>query len=310
MSRETSINVNVNSGKSIATISKLKEAFEELKVAKDSVASDGKIKLAIDFKGADEVNAMSKAIGRLGTVMKNVAQNSKVVADAGGIFNVTSNSITNNSYKASKAVDSLGNSIENTGRQTVGGIIALEALRRASMQFINTFSQLTGTTFDVGIASQMNISQIDSLNRAFINLSTTVPSSANEMAKAVDALIRTGRGFEESKKIIEQVAILSTASGDSLKDTAQVVTKVMVSLNINASRVEGTLNSMHSTAIQTASDMGFLAEAFKNVAGTASVLVKQSGLNGEALDDYKQRVLDVTMASIGSMANLGLSASF
>ena len=74
MSRETSINVNVNSGKSIATISKLKEAFEELKVAKDSVASDGKIKLAIDFKDADRVNldAMSKAIGRLGTVMKNV----------------------------------------------------------------------------------------------------------------------------------------------------------------------------------------------------------------------------------------------
>lgn len=311
MSRETNINVNVNSGKSISTISKLKEAFEGLKVAKDSVASDGKIKLAIDFKGADGANldAMSKAIGRLGTGMKNVAQNSKVVADAGGMFNVTTNNVTNNSYKASKAVDGLGTSLENVGKQTVGGIMALESLRRASMQFINTYSQLTGSTFDVGIASQMNISQIEALNKSFLDLSTTVPSSANEMAKAVDALIRTGRGFDESRKIIEQVAILSTASGDSLKDTAQVVTKVMVSLNISANKVEDTLNSMHSTAIQTASDMGYLAEAFKNVAGTASVLVKQSGLSGDALDSYKQKVLDVTMASIGSMANLGLSAS-
>ncbi|MGL4426054.1 MAG: hypothetical protein ACRCZ0_12155, partial [Cetobacterium sp.] len=89
-----------------------------------------------------------------------------------------------------------------------------------------------------------------------------------------------------------------------------VVTKVMVSLGISGDRVTDTLTTMHSTAIQTASDMGYLAEAFKNVAGSVAVMAKQSGRVGKDLDDYKQTLLDISMASIGSMANLGLSASY
>lgn len=311
MSRTTNINVNVNSGKSISSINAIKTAFEGLKKAKDELGKDGKMKLEVDLKGIDKetLTALTKGVRALNTQMKNLNKTSTDYANAGKTFNVVSNQITNNVTKTSKSTRELGNSFKSMNTDILSSVLTFELLRRSITSFIGTYSQLTSTTFNVGIASQMNLSQIEGLNQSFLQLSKTVPSTANEMAQAVDALIRTGRSFEESRKIIEQVAILSTASGDSLKDTASVVTKVMVSLGVSGNRVIETLNTMHSTAIQTASDMGYLAEAFKNVAGTASVLVKQSGLSGQALDDYKQKVLDVSMASIGSMANLGISAS-
>lgn len=312
MSRTTNIDVNVNSGKSIATITKIKEAFIDLKNAKDSVGKDGKIALTIDLKGMDKstLDMIAKSISKLSNSMKKLKENSDSFADMGKVINTNVNNITNNVYKTTKSVDNLGNSFKKTNADMLESVVVFETIRRSISAFMRDYNKLVETTFNVGIASQMNLKQIEMLNNSFLQLSTTVPSSAQEMASAVDALIRTGRTFEESRKIIEQVAILSTASGDSLKDTSQVVTKVMVSLGVSGERVKETLTTMHSTAIQTASDMGYLAEAFKNVAGTASVLVKQSGLSGQELDDYKQKILDVTMASIGSMANLGLSASY
>lgn len=311
MSRTTNINVNVNSGKSVATITKIKEAFIDLKKAKESVGKDGKITLNIDIQGADKslLDALSKSINRLGNGMKKLKDNSNAFADTGKVITASVNNVTNNVYKTSKSVDGLGNSFTKTNASMLESALVFETVRRSLTLFMRDYNKLSETTFNVGIASQMNLRQISALNDSFLQLSSTVPSSAQEMASAVDALIRTGRSFEESRQIIEQVAILSTASGDSLKSTSEVVTKVMVSLGVSGDKVSETLTTMHSTAIQTASDMGYLAEAFKNVAGTASVLVKESGLSGKELDDYKQKILDITMASIGSMANLGLSAS-
>lgn len=311
MSRGTSINVNVNSGQSIATISKLKQAFEDLRVAKEKLGKDGKMKIDVELKGVDKatLDAIAKSVIKLGASMKKLNENSKGFVDMGGVINTTVNNNTTTINKSAKAVDSMGNSFGRAKENVIGTGIAFGVLTRYLGSYMKSYNQLTASTFNVGIASQMSLNQIDQLNNSFLNLSRTVPSSAKEMSDAVDALIRTGRSFEESRKIIEQVAILSTASGDSLKDTSAVVTKVMVSLGISGDKVAETLTTMHSTAIQTASDMGYLAEAFKNVAGTASVLVKQSGLSGKALEDYKQKVLDISMASIGSMANLGLSAS-
>lgn len=312
MSRTTSINVNVNSGKSIATISKLKESFIELNKAKEKLGKDGKITLNIDLKGFDKntLDSIAKSLNKVSSGMRKLTDTSKEFKDIGGVINTTVNNTTNNIYKAKKETDSFDTSLGKTGKTLIGTSIAFGVLSNKIKNYLTTYSQLTSSTFNVGIASQMSIAQIDHLNESFLKLSTTVPSTAKEMAESVDALIRTGRSFEESRKIIEQVAILSTASGDSLKDTSAVVTKVMVSLGVGADKVKETLTTMHSTAIQTASDMGYLAEGFKNVAGTASVLVKQSGLSGKELEDYKQKILDVTMASIGSMANLGLSASY
>lgn len=311
MSRTTEINVKVNSGQSVSTISKLKQAFEELNKAKNLLGEDGAIKLKVDLGGMDAktLSSIASSIGRLTKQMNGLNEVTKLYSAEGKSINITNNQIIKTTKAVGDEVGKTGDKIVKTANNIAGTIITYEILSRVVGNLTTAYTQLTTTSFNVGTASQMSISQIEKLNTAFTEMSTTVPASANEIGKAIDALIRTGRTYEDSSKIIGEVAKLATASGESLADTAGVVTKVMVSLGVSGDRVEDTLNAMHSTAIQTSASMSYLADSFKNVAGTASVLAKSSGLAGRELDDYKQKILDVSLASIGTMANLGLSAS-
>lgn len=318
MPRQVDINVSVRTHKAITPINKLIKSFEELNNIIQKNFPDGKIKLKMDFGDMDTkiFSDISKSFKMLGSGMEKVNKNIEEVVKNNKMFNINLSTTKNEINSVTNNYKQYGDEIEKTDKkqktmlQTMMSSIAyFEVVRRSMTQLASSYAELTNATFNVGIAGQMNLNEIEQLNKSFVDLSKTVPQSASAMAQAVDDLIRTGRSYEDARKIIEEVSILATASGDSLKDTAGVVTKVMVSLGISGDRVTDTLNTMHSTAIQTASDMGYLAEAFKNVAGTASVYVKGTGLAGEALDDYKQKVLDVSMASIGSLANLGLSAS-
>lgn len=318
MSRQVNIGVSVDSSKAVSNINTLKKAFQELNEAIEKNGKDGSLKIRVNLEGIDvktfeglakNFSKISKSIDTLENSFSKMSSNSKNLG-----INITS--ISNITNRARDNTDKYSSSVKKASRQQEGfntsvlnGIVQLEALRRGFSYLKSDYLSLMDKTFSVGIAGEMNIEQINALNESFAKLSTTVPKSAQELATAVDDLIRTGRSYDESRKIIEEVARLSVASGDDLKSTAQVVTKVMVSLGVNADRTVETLNSMHSTAIQTASDMGYLAEAYKNIAGTNAVFVASTGLAGEALDDYKQKVLDLSMASIGHMANLGLSAS-
>lgn len=318
MSRQVNINVNVDSAKAVSSINTLKKAFQELNKSIEKNGKDGALKIKVDLEGVD-TKLFEQLARNFTKITKNVDTLNKALSDIstnGKALNVNINNISNTTNNANKNINNYTKNIQRAGKQQeffngniISGIASIELLRRGISYLGRDYLELTNKTFGVGIAGQMDIGEINALNESFTKLATNVPKSASELAQAVDDLIRTGRSYDESRKIIEEVARLSVASGDNLKDTAQVVTKVMVSLGVNADRTVDTLNTMHSTAIQTASDMGYLAEAYKNIAGTTAVLTQATGLAGKELDDYKQKVLDLSMAGIGSMANLGLSAS-
>lgn len=309
MSRNININIGINSSKAVSNINTLKKAFQELNKSIGKTADGkGKIKLDIDLSGVDikslrDVGNALKSINKYSNDFKDL---NEALASTGKTFQIVNNHTTNYNRNMKSMTRSNKEFVTSMADVTIGMNFLQSTMRSLTAQY----RELTNNTFGVGIAGQMDMKSIRELNDSFTQLATTVPQSASELAKAVDDLIRTGRGYEESRQIIQEVAKLSTASGDSLKDTAQVVTKVMVSLGVNANRTAETLNTMHSTAIQTATDMKYLAEAYKNVAGTNAVFVTTTGLAGEQLDNYKQKILDFTMASIGSMGNLGLSASY
>ena len=311
MARQVDMKINVNTGNAISSINTVKKAFQELNKAYEKNLENGKFKLKVEFDSPDLklITDISKAFNRLNKSLDKYKENNIALSSTGTNFTVNMNKISDSVIKYGENTDKAIKKQKTFIQTLVENVSKFEILRRSFLAYSNDFLQLTDATYGVGVAGQMNMKQIDMLNASFLKLSRTIPATANELANAVNDLIRTGRGYEESRKIIEQVAILSTASGDSLKDTAQVVTKVMVSLGINSDRVKDTLNTMHSTAIQTASDMKYLSEAYKNVAGTTAVFATSSGLAGKELDDYKQKLLDLTMAGTGSFANLGLSAS-
>ena len=305
MSRQTNIDVSVKTSSAITGIRNLKKAFEQLnETVKQTIGKDETIKVKVDFGGVD-INVLKQFSGGLRTLNKQLNEyeaNLTKLNQTGTTVNLVQNKITNNIKKTGEQADI-------TKKQIVGYATATATTFRFLSSTAKDLMKLTDSTYALGVAGQMNLGTIAGLNEEFSKMSANIPVTALGLSEAVNNLIRTGRSFEESKEIIKQVAMLSVATGDNLAESAQIATKVMVALDVNASKTTETLNTMHSTAITTASDMKYLAEAFKNVAGTASVLVKSSGRSGEELDKYKQDVLDLTMAMTGSLANLGLSAS-
>lgn len=318
MPREVRINPIVNSSKAVSGIRELKKAFQELNEELKKNTKDGSLKIKVDLEGIDMnmFKNLSNGFSKLGKGMELFNKNIDEVSKNGKLLNITTNNITNNVTKGVSGLknytDGLGRLARSQDEVTVRMAAMISVFKLTQNTFKRTFSDysaLTQATYNVGIAGQMNLKQIDALNESFLTLSTTVPKTALELANAVDGLIRTGRSYEDASKIIKEVAVLSVASGDDLKSTAAVVTKVMVSLGVSGDRVKETLSTLHSVAIQTASDMNYLSGAFKSVAGTASVLVNSSGKVGTQLDGYRQSVLDLNMAMIGALANMGVSAS-
>lgn len=318
MPREVRINPIVNSSKAVSGIRELKKAFQELNEELKKNTKDGSLKIKVDLEGIDMnmFKNLSNGFSKLGKGMELFNKNIDEVSKNGKLLNITTNNITNNVTKGVSGLknytDGLGRLARSQDEVTVRMAAMISVFQLTQNTFKRTFSDysaLTQATYNVGIAGQMNLKQIDALNESFLTLSTTVPKTALELANAVDGLIRTGRSYEDASKIIKEVAVLSVASGDDLKSTAEVVTKVMVSLGVSGDRVKETLSTLHSVAIQTASDMNYLSGAFKSVAGTSSVLVNSSGKVGTQLDGYRQSVLDLNMAMIGALANMGVSAS-
>lgn len=289
MSRELNIGMKLDEKPVITSLNKIQEAFEKLNAVKEEIAPKGKMKIDIDTGDTkDTLKEIVKSLSDLNKTMKELYKNSK---------------------KTSDGVDDLGDSAKSATGDILAFITSLRIVGNIANWTSREFINLTNNTFGVGVASQMTVKQIAKLNSEFSKLATKSPISSVEMSKAVDDLIRTGKSYEDSMKIIAETAKLAVASGDSLAHTAEVATKIIVSLGLKSENTSEALGSLHSVAIQTASSMGSLSEAYKNYAGTLGVFANSSGRAGKELDEYKQKLLDLGLASSGVLANLGLTSS-
>ena len=174
---------------------------------------------------------------------------------------------------------------------------------------INTYASVETAISNLNIASNKGLGEINSTMTEFLNISTQIPKNTKELIHTTDELVRTGRSYKEALEITKEVAKLSVATGEDLDSTAKTVTKVMVSLGIESHNVKEVLNTLHSTAIQTASSMESISGGMNQVAGSLGAIAQSSGKSGKELEEYKKQLLDVGAVGLGVMNNLGKSAS-
>lgn len=182
-------------------------------------------------------------------------------------------------------------------------MLAMLAVRRS----IGTFSELSKEIYTLGTVSQLTTGDIEALRKELISMSDI--TSAGALSKSIEELVRTGRGLEESVEIISKVSKLAIASGEELGKTSGVIQKIMVSLNLEASRTDEILNILHSTSLNTATSMDQLAVAFKQAGGAIGVFSSLTDKSRKELSDYKIELLAFASASIGVFQNMGRSAS-
>ena len=108
------------------------------------------------------------------------------------------------------------------------------------------YADLEKSVYDLGIVSDMSLTQINTLKNELIDISATSKISAKEIADAMNMISRTGTSYNEAQKITEAGMKLAVASGEDLNSTLSVVTKALVAFDINSESAEKTFNKFHS----------------------------------------------------------------
>jgi TP901 family phage tail tape measure protein len=146
------------------------------------------------------------------------------------------------------------------------------------------------------------------MRKTIIDTATTLPNSAIEITKAMDAVMRTGKSYEEATVIVEKTAKLAVASGEDLANAVGIVNKLFLALDINARNTETldkALQQLHATAVFTATDLEGLGESAKQWAGAVGGLVRTTTKTGAELETYKSQLLDMGTAFSGILSNMG-----
>lgn len=315
MARQVDIQMSLSDTKVISSLEKIRQKFAELRAEKEKLAPSGKMKVNIDTAGIGESTTAIKnfktSLEQMNTSMNKVSTNSSGLGKVGSSMGQSMGTANDKIKSIPTSADKATNSMEKMGKSFVATALSINLLRKITTSWVSTFKGLTDASYNIGVAAQLSVGEITKLNTEVLNLTRNLSVSPIVFGNAVNELVRTGRTLGDSKEIMKEISKLSIASGEDLASTAQAVTKIFVSLNIEGSskRVSDALSTIHSVAIQTASSVGSLAESYKNFAGSLGVLSKSSGKSGEELQDYKQSLLDFALSSTGALNNLGLSAS-
>lgn len=237
------------------------------------------------------------------TELKGVKKDLEAIKNAYGDLDKMKAKASNSVPKALPVDDT-----QKYARAIQGLGMAFVTLKGVSSTF-SGFTKLETTMSNLAIASRKSMSEISSMYLDFFDMSSQIPVQANDLARVTDNLVRTGKTYQESIQITRETAKLAVATGEDLESTASTVSKLMTALKINAKDTDQVLNTLHSTAIQTASSMESISGGFKQVAGVLGALSVSSGRSGKDLEEYKQRLLALGAGGIGVMNNLGKSAS-
>lgn len=315
MARQVDIQMSLSDKKVISSLEAIRNKFQALRLEKEKLAPNGKMQVDVDTKSFNssisDIKNFKTSVNQMNTAMSKVKTSSSNLNKMGTSIGNATSSASEGLKSIPKQADSAEKSINKMGQSFMATALSINLLRKVTTSWVSTFKGLTDASYNIGVAAQLSIGEITKLNTEILNLTRTLSVSPIVFGNAVNELVRTGRTLGDSKEIMKEISKLSIASGEDLAKTAQAVTKIFVSLDIEGSskRVSDALSTIHSVAIQTASSVGSLAESYKNFAGSLGVLSKSSGQTGEALQDYKQDLLDFALSATGALNNLGLSAS-
>jgi len=201
--------------------------------------------------------------------------------------------------------------LEGRPQTNISDLVSTYAVFNTAKAQLSNFMELEDATYNLGVVAQFSEFQIQQMRQSIIDMSTDLPQSSIEITKAMDAVMRTGKSYEEARVIVQKTSKLATASGESLGDAVSIVNKLFLALGVNATKAEDVdraLQQMHATAVFTATDLEGLGESAKQYAGALSTLAKTTSYSGKELDDYKIGLLALGTTFSGILSNMGRSA--
>ena len=96
---------------------------------------------------------------------------------------------------------------------------------------------------------------------------------------------------------------------ESLADSVLLTNTTLKAFDIQVENSIEALNSLHSSTIRTPLDLKKISSAMKNAGASMRNFIESTNRSGQDLEDYKQTVLDLSLALVGGQVSLGRTAN-
>jgi hypothetical protein len=209
--------------------------------------------------------------------------------------------------------------IPQTPQSGIGmnGMFDLYLLRQGINVINSAFQPLVDyeqAIYNLGVVAEKTQPEIKGLFDQFQQLSTEIPVSATSLVKATDEIARVGLVYEDALAVATQGAKLAIASGDKIEGVTNSLAKVLVGLEMfgrTTQEVAKLTDQMHSVLLKTPLSTQTLSEGLRHATSAMAVFIQNSTKSGKTLEDYKDTLLQTTLALEGGFARLGkLSAPY
>lgn len=167
------------------------------------------------------------------------------------------------------------------------------------------FLKLEDALYNLGVVANKSNIEIKAMRYEMLEMAKGKPFSALEITKSLDDVVRTGQSFKGAMDIVNSSMQLASASGEELSDSVYLINKIMVALKTNTKDADKVTQSLHATAIATASDMTSLGTSAKQYVGALGGLSALTKRSGSDLDEYRVNLVKLGSTFSGILANLG-----
>jgi len=174
---------------------------------------------------------------------------------------------------------------------------------------INELRKLDETMYNLGAITERTTGEIENMKYMFLDLATTIPISAIEMAKSVDLIVRTGLSYKDAMMVMEASAKLAIASGEKLSYISNIMSRSLVAFRLEGIDATKAINSFFSAVLQSPLNMKGIQDSLKNAASSFATLIDFTEKSGAELKKYKTDLLDLSVAMTASLSKLGLNSS-
>lgn len=237
-------------------------------------------------------------------ILDGTATDSNIKSSLQGVRDVTAKADVE--VRGAEQVDSLRQKMDATSGSAAGmaakvylARTALQMLRRATQEAIETVTELDSTVTDLSMATGQNREQTYDLLQDYNKLAGQLGATTSQVAKAADAWLRQGHSIGDTAILIQDAMILSKVSQLDSAAATDFLTASMKGYKIAAQDVIGVVDKLSAVDLVSATDAGGLAEAMSRTAVTADM----AGISMDRLLGYLAVVGETTqreMSSIGT----------
>lgn len=220
--------------------------------------------------------------------------------------------IDKNRYDKAR-VDFMNN--KNPITSTVSGLHSLNYLFFNELNRIfniNKLMEFDRNVYAMSISGGLrNVSDIEYQRNEMLNKGVNSPIDTNEFVMNVREIIKTGRDYKDSVKMVSEASKIAIASFEDLSTATNIINNQFLALGMSTGggRLERYSQKLYNAVDNTALDLQDIAGAGKQSNTVMNSLVEMASdkgtKNGISVDDYAEQLADLNLTYTGVLRQAG-----